>query len=109
MASAPSQRRLRARKPMTGTDTNGKPQRFKTAQNKKGTDLKPCRKRDGFEHVIPKQEVKQLKVRLIFEEAPPNPRDQDDVEWYECIQDIARRYNDLKKQEDTDKSEVIDA
>lgn len=95
MASAPSQRRLRARKPMTGTDTNGKPQRFKTAQNKKGTDLKPCRKRDGLERMVQRQEVKQLKVRLLFEESPPNPRDQDDVEWYECIQDIARHYNDL--------------
>ncbi len=110
MVSALSPGRLRARKAMTGTGENGKPRRSRKPWiEDKGTDLKPCRKRDGFEHVIPKQEVKQLKVRLIFEEAPPNPRDQDDVEWYECIQDIARRYNDLKKQEDTDKSEVIDA
>lgn len=110
MASAPSPGRLRARKSMTGTGENGKPRRSKKLWiEEKRTDLTPCRKRDGFKHVRQQQEVKQLKVRLIFEEAPPNPRDQADVEWYECIQDIARCYNDLKKQEDAVKSEVIDA
>ena len=105
MASAPSQRRLRARKPMTEIGTNGKPQRSRTAQNKKSKDLKPCRKRGGLERMVQRQDVKQLKVRLLFEESPPNPRDQDDVEWYECIQDIARHYNDLKKHADEENCE----